>query len=91
MAVPSGVSPSSLIDSQLSRILSFFLLICLSCGTSERADRVVQDDKLLRIAIPSDARTLDPAIAYDVVTWPLVRALYHGLVDYITIGDKQRT
>ena len=37
---------------------------------------------MLRIAVPSDPRSLDPAIAYDVVTWPLVRTLFHGLIDY---------
>lgn len=82
MSVSTAASPSDSVHSQLLRVLGITLLICLSCGTSERAERVLQDDKLLRIAIPSDARTLDPAIAYDVVTWPLVRALYHGLVDY---------
>ncbi len=62
--------------------MAVVVFLMVSCGRSGTVERTTQDDRLLRIAIPSDARTLDPAIAYDVVTWPLVRSLYHGLIDY---------
>ena len=47
-----------------------------------QANRLYEDKNILRIAVPSDPRSLDPAIAYDVVTWPLVRTIFHGLIDY---------
>lgn len=36
----------------------------------------------LRLAVKTDVQSLDPAIAYDTFSWPLVRMLYHGLLDY---------
>ena len=65
-------------------LITFYLLSIVSfgCDSAQQVERVLRNDRTLRIAIPSDARTLDPAIAYDVVTWPLVRAVFHGLIDY---------
>jgi len=65
-------------------LITVFLLstVGVGCDSVQHVERVLQNDRALRIAIPSDARTLDPAIAYDVVTWPLVRAVFHGLIDY---------
>ncbi len=54
----------------------------VSCAGDIRLERPNPDDNTLRIAVPSDPRSLDPAIAYDVVSWPLVRTLFHGLIDY---------
>ncbi len=36
----------------------------------------------LRLAARTDVQSLDPAISYDLVSWPLVRLLYQGLLDY---------
>jgi oligopeptide transport system substrate-binding protein len=36
----------------------------------------------LRLALPTDVRSLDPAIAYEAESWPFVRLVYHGLIDY---------
>lgn len=58
------------------------LTLSASCGGGGRLERLHPEANVLRIAVPSDPRSLDPAIAYDVVTWPLVRTLFHGLVDY---------
>ncbi len=58
------------------------LFLSASCGGDGRLERLHPEENVLRIAVPSDPRSLDPAIAYDVVTWPLVRTLFHGLVDY---------
>ena len=65
-------------------LITVFLLstVGVGCDSVQHVERVLRNDRALRIAIPSDARTLDPAIAYDVVTWPLVRAVFHGLIDY---------
>ena len=59
--------------------LGFFLPGCTENLSKERLNK---DENTLRIAVPSDPRSLDPAIAYDVVTWPLVRTVFHGLIDY---------
>ena len=60
------------------------VILCLaaSCGGGPELQRLNPGENALRIAVPSDPRSLDPAIAYDVVTWPLVRTLFHGLIDY---------
>ena len=58
------------------------VFLSASCGGDGRLERLHPEENVLRIAVPSDPRSLDPAIAYDVVTWPLVRTLFHGLVDY---------
>ena len=58
------------------------LFLSASCGGDGLLERLHPEENVLRIAVPSDPRSLDPAIAYDVVTWPLVRTLFHGLVDY---------
>lgn len=57
-------------------------VLSVSCSGTALPGRPHPEENVLRIAVPSDPRSLDPAIAYDVVTWPLVRALFHGLVDY---------
>lgn len=41
-----------------------------------------QSEKILHVAVESDASTLDPAYAYDTSSIPFVRLLYRGLVDY---------
>lgn len=58
------------------------LFLAVSCSGDALPGRLHPEENVLRIAVPSDPRSLDPAIAYDVVTWPLVRALFHGLIDY---------
>lgn len=57
-------------------------VLSVSCSGTALPGRLHPEENVLRIAVPSDPRSLDPAIAYDVVTWPLVRALFHGLIDY---------
>ena len=60
-----------------------FIVLCnLSCKNLPVNERLKKSEKILQIAVPSDPRTLDPAIAYDVVTWPLVRTSFNGLIDY---------
>lgn len=53
-----------------------------SCNRAPELQRLHGADNVLRIAVPADPRSLDPAIAYDVVSWPIVRTLFQGLVDY---------
>lgn len=36
----------------------------------------------LRLALRTDVNSLDPAIAYDLESWPLVRLVNQGLLDY---------
>lgn len=82
--LPGPVYPSCVV--RRARLPVLALLACLfsaaSCADGPRLERLKAGENVLRIAVPSDPRSLDPAIAYDVVTWPLVRALFHGLVDY---------
>jgi ABC-type transport system substrate-binding protein len=52
-----------------------------------RQERITTDHRgkrggTLRLATPTDIQSLDPAIAYDTISWPLVRLLFHGLLDY---------
>ncbi len=47
----------------------------------------IHSEKTLRIAVESDASTLDPAYAYDTSSIPFVRLLYRGLVDYDEKAD----
>jgi oligopeptide transport system substrate-binding protein len=42
----------------------------------------VSQGRVLRVAVESDASTLDPAYAYDTSSIPFVRLIYRGLVDY---------
>ena len=63
-------------------IVTLACCILSSCSDGMPVDRLYEDKNILRIAVPSDPRSLDPAIAYDVVTWPLVRTVFHGLIDY---------
>ena len=74
---PGRVDPQLLVPLSL-----IFLFLAVSCSGDARSERLRPGENVLRIAVPSDPRSLDPAIAYDVVTWPLVRTLFHGLVDY---------
>lgn len=64
----------------LASILILQLTACDDGGVA--VQRFEADKNALRIAVPSDPRSLDPAIAYDIVTWPLVRSVFHGLIDY---------
>lgn len=57
----------------LPLVAALFLGGCSSQTNSE---------KTLRVAVESDASTLDPAYAYDTSSIPFVRLLYRGLVDY---------
>jgi ABC-type transport system substrate-binding protein len=36
----------------------------------------------LHLSLPSEIRSLDPAIAFDIYSWPLVRLLFRGLLGY---------
>lgn len=62
------------------------LILCCGmlwgCANAGSTARPGGDDDTLRLAIPSDVYSLDPAVAYDVISWPMVRTLFHGLVDY---------
>src|SRR5262249_29260745 len=39
-------------------------------------------DNTLRLAVVTDLQSMDPAIAYDDISWPIVRLLFQGLLDY---------
>jgi ABC-type transport system substrate-binding protein len=66
------------------------LFVLLVCGcTGERGPRyraagngAPQSGGTLRYATPYNVRTLDPAIAYDEVSTPVIHALFDTLVDY---------
>lgn len=64
--------------------LALALCLCahMACSDEQSRARLAGDETTLRLAIPSDVNSLDPAIAYDVVGWPLVRLMYNGLIDY---------
>jgi peptide/nickel transport system substrate-binding protein len=52
--------------------------IAAGCGTAA----AVPSDRTLRLAVEGDIKTLDPAVSSDWDSQPLVRMLYHGLLDY---------
>lgn len=66
--------------------LCAIVLLAAGCTGREKAGR--QDGPRanvggrLRLAVETNIHSLDPAIAYDTVSWPLVRLLYEGLLDY---------
>ena len=62
--------------------LALFLCAQVACSDVNSWTRLSGEETTLRLAIPSDVNSLDPAIAYDVIAWPLVRLMYNGLVDY---------
>ena len=64
--------------------LVLLLVLCahIACSNVSLSTRLSGDEATLRLAIPYDVYSLDPAIAYDVIAWPLVRLMYHGLIDY---------
>lgn len=63
------------------RRLLALVAIALSLGgcTAQQTQQ-----RTLRVAVESDASTLDPAKSYDTSSIPFVRLLYRGLVDYDT-------
>lgn len=46
-------------------------------------------DNILRLALVTDVKSLDTAIAYEVESWPLVRLMNQGLLDYGDGADLQ--
>jgi ABC-type transport system substrate-binding protein len=59
------------------------LWIAIACEAGLLAEHPTpKPGSTLRLALPTDIRSLDPAIAYEPESWPLVRVLYHGLLDY---------
>ncbi len=66
-------------------ILSALAVCCLVGVDSMAGVKGMRDPTLggtLRLALPTDVRSLDPAIAYEPESWPFLRLLYHGLLDY---------
>ncbi|MSU21538.1 MAG: ABC transporter substrate-binding protein [Pedosphaera sp.] len=66
-------------------ILSALAVCCLGGVDSVAGVIGMRDPTLggtLRLALPTDVRSLDPAIAYEPESWPFLRLLYHGLLDY---------
>jgi ABC-type transport system substrate-binding protein len=45
-------------------------------------DPVPRRGGTLRLALPTDLNSLDPAVAYDTISQPFVMLLYRGLVEY---------
>jgi len=62
------------------------VLLSLQAGGANRAaaaDREVpRGDGILRLALPNDIRSLDPAIGYEPESWAFMRVLFQGLLDY---------
>lgn len=68
-----------------SAIRAMLLLVVLStlfagCGSAPGGGR--PPGNVFRLPSRTDMQSLDPAIAYDVTAWPLVRLMYQGLLDY---------
>lgn len=66
------------------KCLYLFLFLLLTGCARERVPDMQRGKYggTLRFAVTSDIQSLDPAIGYDTNSWPLVRMLYHGLLDY---------
>jgi len=64
--------------------VAILAVICAGCGepTGPPTRRAPGRANVLRVAEPMDPSSLDPAIAYDTVSWAYVRLLYAGLLDY---------
>jgi len=66
--------------------LAICLLLCAVSNTATFASEtpIVTPRRggTLHLASPSDIQSLDPAIAYDTFSWPLVRLLFGQLLDY---------
>ena len=60
------------------------LVACPGCGrvSGPPTQRAAGAAGTLRLAEQMDPSSLDPAIAYDTVSWVYVRMLYAGLLDY---------
>jgi oligopeptide transport system substrate-binding protein len=64
----------------------FVVPLCLTAavtfaGPPGRGEQPIRGGTL-RVAMPSDIRSLDPAIAYDYDSIPLTRLLFRGLLEY---------
>jgi peptide/nickel transport system substrate-binding protein len=70
------------------------MLLGLACCTGDRGPQYraagnasPRNGGVLRYATPYNVSTLDPAIAYDEVSWPVLHALFDTLVDYTSSVD----
>lgn len=69
--------PTLVLFSLLPFLVSFTLA---GCGAAPAA--VAPKRNTLRLAVEADIKTLDPSVSSDWDSQPLVRMLYHGLLDY---------
>lgn len=69
----------------LSVGLAVLALVAPGCRRTPGLSAAGSDPKrggILRLAVQTDIQSLDPAIAYDTFSWPLVRLVYQSLLDY---------
>jgi peptide/nickel transport system substrate-binding protein len=69
----------------MKRALPFLLLWAVLAAVTRASEPAAATPKrggTLHLANPSEIRSLDPAIAFDTFSWPLVRLLFRGLLDY---------
>src|SRR5208282_669992 len=63
-------------------LLLLWAVLAAATRASEPAAATPKRGGTLHLANPSEIRSLDPAIAFDTFSWPLVRLLFRGLLDY---------
>jgi len=69
----------------MKRILPFLLLWAVLAATTHAGEPAAATPRrggTLHLTSPSEIRTLDPAIAFDTFSLPLVHLLFRGLLDY---------
>lgn len=73
-------SPGGIGRSALGLSLAAVAGMVAGCGAATAGGP--GDGRTLRLAVGEDIKTLDPAVSSDWDSQPLVRMLYHGLLDY---------
>ena len=68
------------VRASLAAMVGGLFCCVLGCGGKDAGDSA--QGNTLRLAVETQIHSLDPAIAYDTFSWPLIRLLYHGLLDY---------
>ncbi|MGH8024964.1 MAG: ABC transporter substrate-binding protein, partial [Limisphaerales bacterium] len=69
------------LTSWLGFALLFLVLAASASGAGLDRSRPIRGG-ILRVALPTDFRSLDPAIAYDLDSIPMVRLMFRGLLEY---------
>jgi peptide/nickel transport system substrate-binding protein len=70
-------------SSKTRRLLFYFtLMVAVSADCSPQPNAQPIRGGTLRVAMQTDFRSLDPAIAYDFESLPIVRLMFRGLLEY---------